>query len=179
MKSMFNEAAVYQRIGTFVVAFQSLESQIREIGWFILDPGRRIWPPTELRGETTAVLFSKVERLFLDALPRCNLRPELEQEFRESFAAHAIRFRDIRRARNKILHSAFVALTAGDEVHGLMRSDPRLEVDSESGELLFDQEMLSDGSFEFELREMAELGIFFGRCHLQLIHRFPVDGDKQ
>ena len=172
---MFDEARVYRRVGEFVVSFQWLENRIREIGWLALDPGRENWPPTGLRNDTTATLFKKVEKLFLDALPRCRLDPALETDFRSSFAENAIRFHDLRRARNKILHSAYIELKAGGEVHGLMRSNPRLEVDSETGEPLLDQEMLGEDSFAFEFKEMADLAVFFNRCYMQLIHRLDVE----
>jgi hypothetical protein len=139
---MLDEAAVYQRIGEFAVGFQWLENRIREIGWFVLDPTRKKWPPTGLRDDKTADLFDKVEKLFLDALRRCQLEAEVERELRASFAKNAVRFRDLRRARNRILHSAYIELKAGGEVRELMRSNPRLEVDSETGEKLFDQEFL-------------------------------------
>jgi hypothetical protein len=172
---MFDETQVYRRIGEFVVSFQWLENRLREIGWFILDPSRRNWPPADLRDDSTAVLFNKVEKLFLDALPKCRLDPEIETDFRVSFERYAVRFRNLRRARNKILHSAYIELKAGNEVHGLMRSNPRLVRDSETGEPLFDQEMLSEHAFAFELEEMAHLAMFFNRCYLQLIHRFQLD----
>jgi hypothetical protein len=173
--NMLDEAKVYQRIGEFVISFQWLENRIREIGWFILDPGRKNWPPTDLRDDSTAVLFKKVEKLFREALPRCRLDPELENEFRTSFTKNAIRFSNLRRARNKILHSAYIELKAGGQVHELIRSNPRLDVDSETGEPLFDQEILSENSFKFEFKEMAELAMFFSRCHMQLIHRLLVE----
>lgn len=168
----FNEDKVYQRIGEFVVAFQWLENRIREIGWFILDPHRSDWPPKSLRNEKNAELFAKVERLFLDALPKCRLDPELEAEFRTRFPEYAARFHNLRKARNKILHSAYVEFKAGGELHALMRSDPKLSIDDETGEPLFDQEMLSEKSFEFEFEEMIDLAMFFNRCYMQLIHRY-------
>jgi hypothetical protein len=171
---MFDEAKTYRRIGEFVVSFQWLENRIREIGWLVLDPGRKKWPPTSLRDEPTAALFNKVGKLFLDALPHWRLDPELEEDFRTSFAKNAIRFTNLRRARNRILHSAYIELNAGGEMHGLMRSNPRLEVDIETGEPLFDQEMLSEDSFAFEFKEMADLAMFFNRCYIQLIHRSHV-----
>jgi len=170
---MMDQDKIYQRIGEFVVSFQGLENLIREIEWFILDPGRENWPPMDQRNETTAILFTKVEELFLDALPRCQLDSELEADFRRSFAVNAERFRNLRRARNKILHSAYIELKAGGEVHGVMRSNPKLIMDSETGEPLFDQELLSEKSFEKEFREMAELFVFFNMCYKQLIQRFP------
>src|SRR5262245_16806229 len=116
---MLDEAKVYRRIGEFVVSFQWLENRIREIGWLILDPCRKTWPPRGLRNETTAELIDKVEDLFYTALPRCRLDPELENDLRTSFAERAIRLHDLRLARNKIVHSAYIELKAGGEVHGL------------------------------------------------------------
>lgn len=172
---MIDEAKVYQRIGEFVVSFQWLENRIREIGWFVLNPGRKNWPPTDLRDDSAAVLFKKVENLFLDALPRCRLDPELENELKASFAQNVSRLRYLRRARNKILHSAYIEMKAAGQVHELMRSNPRLEVENETGEPLFEQEILSENSFEFEFKEMADLAMFFDRCYIQLIHRLQVE----
>ncbi len=171
---MLDEAKIYQRIGEFVVSFQWLENRIREIGWLVLDPARKNWPPMDLRDETTAALFTKVEKLFLDALPQCRIDMELETDFRTSFAKNATRFHNLRRSRNKILHSAYVELMAGGETLGLIRSNPRLEVDHETGEPLFDHGVLSENSFELEFKEMGDLAIFFNRCYIQLIHRLPV-----
>ena len=170
-----DENKIYQRVGEFVVSFQWIENRIREIGWLILDPSRKKWPPKDLRDETTHDLFKKVEELFLNALPKCQLGPELEEDFRTSFAANAARFHKLRKSRNKILHSAYIELKAGGELRGLLRSNPQLTTDSETGELLFEQEILSKRSFEHEFREMAELAVFFNRCYIQLIHRLPVN----
>ena len=63
-KRIMDEARTSQRIGEFVVSFQSLENRIREIGWFILDPGRKEWPPKLLREETNAALFDKSRSYF-------------------------------------------------------------------------------------------------------------------
>ena len=170
-----DEDKTYQRIGEFVVLFQWLENRVREIGWFILDPKRKNWPPMELRNDNTANLFSKVEKLFLYALPRCRLDSELEKDFHDSFIKNAERFHNLRKARNRILHSAYIELKAGGEVHGIMRSNPRLMKDNETGELLYDQEMLSEKSFKEEFKEMADLVLFFNRCYMQLIHRFEAE----
>lgn len=168
----FKEDKVYQRIGEFVVGFQWLENRIREIGWFILDSRRANWPPQTLRGEPTEKLFNKVQKLFLDALPKCRLDPELEADFRTSFPEYAARFHKLRRARNKILHSAYIEFKAEGELVALIRSNPKLSTDTETGEPLFDQEMLSESTFEFELMETADLAFFFNRCYTQLIARF-------
>lgn len=173
---MNSEEKTYQRIGEFVVTFQWLEGKLREIGWFILDPDREQWPPTSLRDLTNHQLIEKVHDLFVKALPQCDLPSDLEQELRQSFDACAEELHQIRKDRNRILHSAFIELKAGGEVQGLVRSDPRLGVDEETGEILFDQECLTPDSFDKEMRRMAEAGVFLGRAYIQLIHRYPNGG---
>lgn len=168
-----NESYIYQRIGEFVVSFQWLEGKIREIGWFILDPSRKEWPPKQLRNESTEKLFTKVEQLFMQALPKCGLDREHEENLRISFLEYGTRFHLLRKARNKILHSAFIELKPGVEIEGLLRSYPQIAVDPETGESLFDQELLTEDSFKVEMSEIADLAMFFNRCYTQLIHRFP------
>lgn len=170
---MMDQSQIYQRIGEFVVSFQWLENRIREMGWFILDPSRKEWPPKLLRKESTEQLFIKVERLFLNALPKCGLDPEHEESLRTSFGRYGARFHALRRARNKILHSAFIELKAGGEEHGILRSNPQIAVDPETGESLFDQEFLTERSFGDEMAQIADLAMFFNMCYTQLIHRFP------
>lgn len=173
---MSDEARTYQRIGEFAVSFQWIENKLREIGWFVLDPHRSQWPPTDLRNLTNEQLVDKVHQLFSDALPRCKLPPDLEAEFKDSFAAAVEELHKLRRARNRILHSAFIELKAGGEVVGLMRSDSRLQVDEETGGALLDRELLTAESFTKEMKQMADLAVFFGRAYLQLIHRYPNGG---
>lgn len=170
---MYDEGFVYQRIGEFAVSFQWLENKLREIGWLILDPNRKNWPPKGLRSLTNKKLIDKVHELFLQALPRCTLGRELENDFRTSFATCAQELHQLRRDRNRILHSAFIELKAGGEVVALMRSNPRLNVDEETDEVLYDQEMLTPESFASEMRKMAEVAMFLNRAYLQLIHRYP------
>ncbi len=168
-----DQSQIYQRIGEFVVAFQWLENKIREIGWFILDPDRNEWPPKQLRNESTERLFTKVESLFQQALPKCGLDREHEESLRTSFTEYGVRFHALRRARNKILHSAFIELKAGGEIHGILRSNPQITIDPETGESFFHQELLTDDSFNAEMAEIADLAMFFNRCYIQLIARFP------
>lgn len=170
---MSDESLVYQRIGEFTVSFQWLENKLREIGWFILDPDRKNWPPMELRAITNEKLIDRVHELFLQALPRCKLNAELEADFKTSFAACAKELHELRRDRNRILHSAFVELKSGGEVVGLMRSNPRINVDEETGAVLYDREMLRPESFAREMLKMGASGVFLGRAYLQLLHRYP------
>jgi hypothetical protein len=170
------EDIAYQQIGEFAVSFQWLENKLREIGWLILDPERSQWPPAGLRGLTNEKLVDRVHQLFLQALPRCKLPPDLEAEFRDSFASSAEALHQLRRDRNRILHSAFIELKAGGEVQGLLRSNPKIQVDEETGETLFDQELLTPESFSKEMKMMADLAISLNRAYVQLIHRYPNGG---
>ncbi len=170
---MTSESLIYQRIGEFAVSFQSLENKLREIGWFILDPARKDWPPKGLRNLTNEKLIDKVYELFLQSLPRCTLGDALEADFKESFAACANELHCLRRDRNRILHSAFIELKAGGDVVGLMRSNPKLSLDEETGDIIYDQEMLTAESFANEMRRMGEAAMFLNRAYIQLIHRYP------
>ena len=170
------EDLVYQRIGEFAVLFQWLESRLREIGWLILDPYRSQWPPVGLRNLTNEKLVDRVHQLFLEALPKCMLPSDLEAEFKASFESAVTDLHQLRRDRNRILHSAFVELKVAGEVQALLRSNPRLQVDEETGEVLFDQELLTAESFSQEMTKMAEVGMALNRAYIQLIQRYPTGG---
>jgi len=170
---MNEEDRIYKRIGEFIVDFQWLENKLRGIGWFILDPGKKQWPPTHLRSLSNEGLINRVHELFLEALPKCELPSELEGDLEESFSVTVNVLHQLRRDRNRILHSAFIELKAGGEVHGLLRSDPKIQVDEENGQILFSQEILTSTSFSNEMKVMAEAALFLNRAYIQLIHRYP------
>lgn len=176
---MDNKERIYQRIGEFAVSFQWIENKLREIGWFIEDPERKEWPPKGLRNLTNQKLIEKVHTLFSGALPKCKLPKELEEEFRESFDSCASTLHQLRKDRNRILHSAFIELKAGGEVRALIRSNPRLGVDEETGKPLYDQEYLKPDSFDQEMKNMSEAALFLNRAYTQLLHKYPNGGAQQ
>jgi hypothetical protein len=73
-----------------------------------------------------------------------SVQDELKREF------HALR-----RFRNALLHSAFIEMKESDDVVVLLRSNPELHVDSETGELVADQEMFAG---ECTSRKFDEIG---------------------
>lgn len=107
-----------------------------------------------------------------EALPKCNLSKELEAELKDSFDSCLPTLHKIRRKRNSILHSAFIQLKAGGEVVRIMRSNPRLERDKDSDEYLWDQEYLTEDSFETEMRQMGEVWFFLNRVYCQPVQRY-------
>ncbi|MBW3528664.1 hypothetical protein KO533_19140 [Shewanella sp. NKUCC05_KAH] len=173
---MEKEAEIYQRIGEFVVSFQWIENKLREIGWFILDPERREWPPKELRNLTNNDLINKVDCLFKEALPKCKLDQNLETEIDQSFSQIVKDLHQVRKDRNRILHSAFIEIKAGGDVQAIIRSNPSLGVDEETGEPSFDQEALTSESFALEMQKMAVIARFLSMAYIQLIHRYPNGG---
>lgn len=173
---MNTEEKIYQRIGEFAVCFQWIENKLCEIGWLILDPERSEWPPKGLRNITNEKLIDKVHELFIETLPTCELSSELEIEFKESIVSCVKTLHQLKRDRNRILHSAFVELKAGGELLGLVRSNPRIKVDDETSETLFVQEYLTPDSFSKEMKKMAEAALFLNRVHTQLIARYPNGG---
>jgi hypothetical protein len=90
-------------------------------------------------------------------------------------------FQEMRKYRNRLLHSTFVELKAGGELAGYMRSNPKITVDPDSGEVVFDQEALSAETIYEKLGEYSDAALRLGNHHLQLIHwcpfeRFPRNG---
>jgi hypothetical protein len=171
-EAFMDEEKVYQCIGEFTVSFQYLENKLREIGWFILDPERNEWPPKGLRNLTNHDLIEKVYSLFIEALPNCDLDQELEQDFRMSLDSCVGALHSLRRDRNRILHSAFIELKAGGEVQSILRSNPKIGFDEETGDSILDQENLTSDSFNREMKRMADIALFLNQAYLQLIHKY-------
>lgn len=61
---MYDIDLAYMAIGKLVVVFQWVENKYREIGWLILDPERKEWPPQAPRKENAHELMRKVTKLF-------------------------------------------------------------------------------------------------------------------
>ncbi len=161
----------YRRIGEFVVSFQWIEDLLRQIGWFILDPSRAEWPPKQLRNETTAALSDKVDSLFAEAIMKCGL--EDAEQRKADFHSLIMRFHEIRKLRNRHLHSAYIELKAGGEAQALLRSNPKFDIDPETNETLIDQVIIGPESFDGEMKEMAEIAAALGIHYRQLIHLLP------
>lgn len=155
---------IYQHIGEYVVSFQWIEHKIRTIGWFILDPNNQNLPHKELLQEKASELFKEFEKLFLEALPQCNLPLDLENDFRSSLRINSELFHKIRKTRNNILHSAYLELKAGGDILGIMQSNPKLN----------NHEILSEKSFNKDMEDIAILALFLNRCHIQLIQRYKL-----
>jgi hypothetical protein len=168
-----NTDVLYQRIGEFVVSFQWLENRIRETGWLILDSNRHNWPPKELRDLRNEELVNRVETLYLQLLNKLNV--EDRRKSKAEFRALMKECHVMRKYRNNLLHSAFIELKAGEDVIGVLRSNPKLKVDPNTGAALLDQEMLTEESIALRMTRLAELGFLLNLHYTQLIHWAPFD----
>jgi hypothetical protein len=164
----------YKSIGEFVVTFQWIENTYREIGWFILDPGRKQWPPPmALRKETNRDLIDAVTRLFCELVDKYDLPTSLDRK--ADMLVLQKQFHELRRYRNSLMHSAFAEVKAGGEVIGLLRSKPKPIVDSDTGEIFFDNEPFTEERVHVKLREIAEAAFRLGQHYTQLIHWAPFE----
>ena len=169
--------AIYRKLGEFVVSFQWLENRFREIGWLILDPHRKHWPPRALRNESFNTLVDKVQKLYLSLIDR--LAPDDAEERKRAFQAIVTESHELRRYRNRLIHSAYIELKAGGEIIGLLRSNPTLKEEPTSDELLWDQEVLKDESFQSGMKRMAEVAFDLNMHYVQLIHWAPFDKTRR
>ena len=164
-------------IGEFVVCFQEIENRFREIGWLILDPHRRVWPPKALRKETNVQLINEVMKLYTKLVDSLNIEDSVNRK--KSFAEAVIAYQGLRRYRNNLLHSAYIELKAGGEVKGILRSNPKLKIDSETCDLVFDQEVLSEDAIQDKMRKLLEVALLVDHHYVQLIHWAPFDSLKK
>jgi hypothetical protein len=161
--------AIYRQIGLFVVAFQSLETELVQICWLTTDPphapdGRRALAALSFSGLVTETGV-RVDA-FLDR--RGSDDPSLGTEFRERFHALLSRCRAIARHRNQIVHSAYAHLEGGGQLQGILRSDVSRAADGPHVE--FDQELLSATSFDEALHDIAMTAFDLAQSRTQLVH---------
>jgi hypothetical protein len=163
----------YQAIGEFVVVFQWVEHLYRQIGWRILDPEQGQWPPMALRSENNRDLINRVTDLFIE-LTRSYAFPNGAEKAQEMESLRAP-FHELRRYRNRVLHSTFVELKAGGDLHGYVRAGLQIGVDPESGELIYDREPFTAQSVHDKLSEYGQHMMQLNFLHVQLIHWMPFE----
>lgn len=159
---------IYQRIGEFVVSFQWLEHRFREIGWLIQDPNRRNWPPQFLRKETNYQLLETVKGLYFNLIDSLDIEQGNVQK--QEFASIVAESHVMRRYRNNLLHSAILEMKGGGEMLEIIRSNPRISMDNATGEVLFDQETLTEEAILGQMKWFAELALKVNKHYIQQIH---------
>lgn len=158
---------VYQRIGEFVVCFQFIEEQLRNIGWIILDPNRNDRPPKHFDGFTNEKLLKKVESLFVEYISTLDI---LDGDNRKrDFRAIVQECHLSRRYRNQLLHSAYFELKGGDEVFELLQVDSKPTIDPTSGKSTSNPAILSEEFIVKHIQVLGKLSFLLGAIYRQLI----------
>jgi len=171
MNNAFSVETAYKAIGEFVVVFQWAESKYREIGWFILDPERIQWPPLQLRTETNQNLIDKVTDLLVGLTNTYPFENGAEKAL--DMQELRTRFHELRKYRNRLLHSAYIELKAGGELQGYIRSNPNVGFDPETGEPVFDLEPFNADIVHAKLQEYAPYLFRLSQIYVQLVHWHP------
>lgn len=162
---------VYQVIGEFVVFFQAVEDMYRRLGWQVIDPEKKAWPPLDFRKDTTANLIDKVTEHFVGlagnpALPNGRQKAQLARELQTKF--HTLRL-----FRNRLLHSTFTEIGGGAEVVDIIRVSPRLAFDPETGEATSDSESFDPGRVRAEIARHGQAFFQLHSLQIQAIHWLP------
>jgi hypothetical protein len=160
---------LYQTIGEFIVCFQFMEDQIRNIGWIINDPERKRWPPTILRKETNQQLLDKVYRMFCIESEKWNGKNTSFGKS-ESFKNVIERAHDMRRYRNELIHAAYMELKGGGEIFGLIKSN--LNKVKTKSVAKGESELLTISSINTKMKAMALISFDLNLFYTQLVHSF-------
>jgi|GEM_PF-2242938 len=161
----------HKALGEFVIIFQWIENLYRQIGWFMIDPERKQWPPMQLRTETNYALINKVTDMFIELTNTYSFMNGAEKAAdMEELRGH---FHSLRKYRNCLLHSTYIEMKGGEVVHGYIRSNPEVGVDPETGELIFNQEEFSAETIHAKIQEYDEFMLRLNNIHVQLIHWYP------
>jgi len=127
----------------------------------------------QLRTETNQKLIDKVTELFSYLTDTYQFPNGPAQS--TDFEGLRTEFHALRRFRNRLLHSTYIELKAGRELVGLLRSNPKIGVDTETGELIFDQEPFTEAVVHKKLKEVADAAFRLGMHYTQITHWFPFD----
>jgi hypothetical protein len=162
---------VHQAIGEFVVFFQSIEDTYRQIGWFLVDPEKTAWPPNAFRKETNADLVDKVTDLFVGLTRQYKFlngeqKANEAEELRKTFHA-------LRKFRNRMVHSAYHEVIAGGQVAAILRTNPKITVDPDTGEVEYDQEAFDTNTIRKEIGRHVQAFFILHALRTQLVHWHP------
>lgn len=167
---------IHAAIGRFIVFFQTAEDIYRQIGWLLVDPTRKNWPPMEFRRESNRDLVNKVTDKFIQltkdfSFPNGAEKAAEAEELRKHFHA-------LRDYRNRLVHSSYFEIVAGGKVAAVVRTDPRIFIDPETGELITDQENFTPELVQAKLHEHVTHVFRLNLLKVQLIHWAPFEGHK-
>ena len=162
---------IHLAIGEFVVFFQSVEDMYRQLGWQLVDPERKAWPPLQFRKESNQDLINKVTDLFVNLTKEHNFANGQEMATK----AESLRstFHALRTFRNRMVHSAYHEVKSGYDVVAILRTNPRITVDPDTGEIEYDQETFDPNTIRDELGRHVQAFFQLHSLRMQAIHWHP------
>ena len=165
---------IHLAIGEFVVFFQSVEDMYRQLGWQIIDPEKKSWPPLQLRRESNKDLIDKVTDLFVKLTNQYEFLDGQELSAR----AENLRtvFHRLRKFRNRVVHSTYHEVKSGSDVVAIVRTNPRISVDPDTGEIEYAQESADPGAIRNEMGRHVQAFFELHALRIQLVHWYPYPG---
>ena len=85
----------------------------------------------------------------------------------------------LRKYRNNLIHSAYIEIKDSGEIFGLIWSNPRLKEEPVTGTTSWEQEMLTEVSFESGMKRMADIAMQLNSHYIQLIHWAPFNKGRR
>lgn len=161
-----NPDLLYQKVGEFVVSFQWIEHRLREIGWLINDPQRKVWPPLDLREESNSQLLNKVEEIYVNFIKSSAITNKEDKI--TSFKKTISSLHEYRKYRNILLHSAYIEISSGDELLEIWRSNPKIKY--KDGAAIFDKESLTPEKINEVMQSMAKDAFDLNIWYIQATH---------
>lgn len=161
-----DEDAIYRQVGRSVVMFQALENEVLQLASYALDPEHTGRGRREAAGLWFGQLVSRTSEAVAAFL--AEHRPADETDVRGRLDRLLADCGELARYRNRIVHSAYLFLEAGDDLVAVVRSD--MTRGAGEDEVDFDQEALGEASFEEAMAKIAETAFGIGQCRLQLMH---------
>jgi hypothetical protein len=160
----FDLERMYRDIGRFIVFFQTVENQVWQLGVLALgldayDRSRR-----KLSGLSFKELCTRTQQA---VFARLDAGDHPVPEYRARIEAVLERCDKLRAYRNRMVHSAYVFMEAGDDLLGVMRSDIRKGPEPDG--LTFDQEDVTPETFVSATNQLAAVVFELGLCRTQLI----------
>jgi hypothetical protein len=160
---------LFEAVGEYVLCFAWLENVIWQTATFAKYPEQDHSGRWALLDFSFAELVRTAEQaipLFVDAwAPR-----QIARDFKRRVSDALDKCGDVRRQRNRFLHSAYVHLEAGGELMAIMRSYITWRGVETLDAPVFDQEIATPDAFRSAMKEVAEVGVEISACRLQLIH---------
>jgi hypothetical protein len=164
----FDPKPLYQAIGEYVVGFQWLVNKLWLAATFAEHPEQSLEDRWVLLDLSVAKLIDRFQEASIAFSRRWALAHSTL--FEDELDVIVDKCHQARRQRNRLIHSAYVHLEAGGELHGILRSDISSRGASGSESPVFDQEIATPELFQVELRHAVDTGILVSQCHIQFIH---------